>query len=334
DGPEPRDQYQDKLTLSAASWEGDSPWPGQTSGPTTILQSMKSTKSTPMAGCDAREKLCFLWHCSACLPMFSWLPSPDRDSAAQTETIRGPTLVPEQLPPPCEVLGESPQGLGRSSGCPGRPKHELGRRTMKQFNFITGGTLANKKMLSEQLQNSDKESQRKTDKDEDNPDEMDDDIEDAWEIMSLATRNDAQKFNYEPDVLWKHQNNIHLVNEQITSDISSTKTQQALRRGQSIHYLVPDLVQEYSEIYNLLVTSLWIAGLNDIRAAGISFSSYQDQPCAFRFFQQSGGHAYFGGLQDTAPPVPDLFHMPPNCLPNKRGTQDIQKCQRKKIKLS
>lgn len=93
---------------------------------------MKSTKSTPMAGCDAREKLCFLWHCSACLPMFSWLPSPDRDSAAQTETIRGPTLVPEQLPPPCEVLGESPQGLGRSSGCPGRPKHELGRRYTSQ----------------------------------------------------------------------------------------------------------------------------------------------------------------------------------------------------------
>ena len=29
------------------------------------------------------------------------------------------------------------------------------------------------------------------------------------------------------------------------------KTQQALRRGQSIHYLVSDLVQEYSEIYNL-----------------------------------------------------------------------------------
>ena len=73
-----------------------------------------------------------------------------------------------------------------------------------------------------------------------------------YELICITmARNDAQKFNYEPDVLWKHQNNIQLVNEQITSDISSTKTQQALKRGQSIHYLVPDLVQEYSEIYNL-----------------------------------------------------------------------------------
>lgn len=30
-------------------------------------------------------------------------------------------------------------------------------------------------------------TERKTDKDEDNPDEIDDDIEDAWEIMSLAS---------------------------------------------------------------------------------------------------------------------------------------------------
>ncbi|KAB0378541.1 hypothetical protein FD755_010119 [Muntiacus reevesi] len=41
----------------------------------------------------------------------------------------------------------------------------------------------------------------------------------------------------ESEVLWKHQNNIHLVNEWITNDISSTKIRRALRRGQSIHYL-------------------------------------------------------------------------------------------------
>ncbi|XP_037355137.1 nicotinamide/nicotinic acid mononucleotide adenylyltransferase 1 isoform X2 [Talpa occidentalis] len=63
--------------------------------------------------------------------------------------------------------------------------------------------------------------------------------------------NDAQKFIYESDVLWRHQNNIHLVHNWITSDISSTKVRQALRRGQSIRYLVPDLVQEYIEKHSL-----------------------------------------------------------------------------------
>ncbi|XP_028369034.1 nicotinamide/nicotinic acid mononucleotide adenylyltransferase 1 [Phyllostomus discolor] len=63
--------------------------------------------------------------------------------------------------------------------------------------------------------------------------------------------NDAQKFIYESDVLWKHRANIHLVNEWITNDISSTKIRRALRRGQSIRYLVPDLVGEYIEKHSL-----------------------------------------------------------------------------------
>ncbi|KAM5322711.1 nicotinamide/nicotinic acid mononucleotide adenylyltransferase 1 isoform 1-T4 [Glossophaga mutica] len=63
--------------------------------------------------------------------------------------------------------------------------------------------------------------------------------------------NDAQKFIYESDVLWQHRANIHLVNEWITNDISSTKIRRALRRGQSIRYLVPDLVWDYIEKHSL-----------------------------------------------------------------------------------
>ncbi|OBS75453.1 hypothetical protein A6R68_13980 [Neotoma lepida] len=83
-------------------------------------------------------------------------------------------------------------------------------------------------------------------------------IEDITQIVAnygliciTRTGSDAQKFIYESDVLWRHQSNIHLVDEWITNDISSTKIRRALRRGQSIRYLVPDLVQEYIENHNL-----------------------------------------------------------------------------------
>ncbi|MEE6485161.1 hypothetical protein FKM82_014187 [Ascaphus truei] len=63
--------------------------------------------------------------------------------------------------------------------------------------------------------------------------------------------NDARKFIYESDVLWKHRHNIHLVEEWITNDISSTKIRRALRRGQSIRYLVPESAMEYIEKHDL-----------------------------------------------------------------------------------
>uniref|UniRef100_A0A7M4E4H4 Nicotinamide-nucleotide adenylyltransferase n=1 Tax=Crocodylus porosus TaxID=8502 RepID=A0A7M4E4H4_CROPO len=44
----------------------------------------------------------------------------------------------------------------------------------------------------------------------------------------------VQKFIYESDILWEHRNNIHVVDEWITNDISSTKIRRALRRRQSI----------------------------------------------------------------------------------------------------
>lgn len=50
-------------------------------------------------------------------------------------------------------------------------------------------------------------------------------------ICITRAGNDTQKFIYESDVLWKHQNNIHLVNEWITNDISSTKIRRAPPQG-------------------------------------------------------------------------------------------------------
>ncbi|XP_018432357.1 PREDICTED: nicotinamide/nicotinic acid mononucleotide adenylyltransferase 1 [Nanorana parkeri] len=63
--------------------------------------------------------------------------------------------------------------------------------------------------------------------------------------------NDPRKFIYESDILWKYRHNIHLVEEWITNDISSTKVRRALRRGMSIRYLVPDLVLDYIKNHDL-----------------------------------------------------------------------------------
>ncbi|XP_009870678.1 PREDICTED: nicotinamide mononucleotide adenylyltransferase 1 [Apaloderma vittatum] len=83
-------------------------------------------------------------------------------------------------------------------------------------------------------------------------------LEDIAEIMEnhgivciSRVGNSVQKFIYESDLLWKHKNNIHFVEEWITNDISSTKIRRALRRGHSIRYLVPDLVQAYIEKHDL-----------------------------------------------------------------------------------
>lgn len=57
--------------------------------------------------------------------------------------------------------------------------------------------------------------------------------------------NDAQKFIHQSDALWKHRRNIHVVPEWVTNDISATHVRRALRRGQSVRYLLPDPVVHY-----------------------------------------------------------------------------------------
>ncbi|XP_054856950.1 nicotinamide/nicotinic acid mononucleotide adenylyltransferase 1 [Eublepharis macularius] len=70
-------------------------------------------------------------------------------------------------------------------------------------------------------------------------------------VCITRTGNEAQKFIYESDILWSHKENVHLVEEWISNDISATKIRRALRRRQSVRYLVPDSVLTYIEKHKL-----------------------------------------------------------------------------------
>ncbi|GAB1604302.1 nicotinamide/nicotinic acid mononucleotide adenylyltransferase 3-like isoform X2 [Argonauta hians] len=57
--------------------------------------------------------------------------------------------------------------------------------------------------------------------------------------------SDPYRFIYESDVLTQHQENIIIVTEWISNEISSTKVRRALRREQSVKYLLHDSVIDY-----------------------------------------------------------------------------------------
>jgi len=65
--------------------------------------------------------------------------------------------------------------------------------------------------------------------------------------LVVITRSDCnpQKFIYESDLLTKLQDNIDIVPEWITNEISSTKIRRALRRNESVKYLVQEPVIDY-----------------------------------------------------------------------------------------
>ncbi|MBN3319620.1 NMNA1 adenylyltransferase, partial [Atractosteus spatula] len=62
---------------------------------------------------------------------------------------------------------------------------------------------------------------------------------------------DSGRFIHESDTLTRYKNNIFLVREWIQNEISSTEIRRAIRRGQSVKYLLPDSVIEYIKEHNL-----------------------------------------------------------------------------------
>ncbi|KAJ8016601.1 hypothetical protein DPEC_G00008930, partial [Dallia pectoralis] len=62
---------------------------------------------------------------------------------------------------------------------------------------------------------------------------------------------DVQKFINQSEMLWKHRKNIHLVREWVTNEISATHVRRALRRGQTVRYLLPDAVLGYIQEHGL-----------------------------------------------------------------------------------
>ncbi|CAG2067921.1 unnamed protein product, partial [Timema podura] len=74
--------------------------------------------------------------------------------------------------------------------------------------------------------------------------------------LVVVTRNGTNpyKFIYESDILTKYQNNIHIVTEWITNDVSSTKIRRALRRSESVKYLLVDPVIDYVHKHGLYNT--------------------------------------------------------------------------------
>lgn len=64
-------------------------------------------------------------------------------------------------------------------------------------------------------------------------------------VCITRSGNDPHKFIHQSDMLWKYRKNIHTVKEWVTNDISATHVRRALRRGQSVRYLLPDSVIHY-----------------------------------------------------------------------------------------
>merc|ERR1712130_877210 len=70
-------------------------------------------------------------------------------------------------------------------------------------------------------------------------------VRDYGMVVVSREGSNPEKFIYNSDLLTRYRNNIHLVTEWVGNEVSSTKIRTAVRRGDSVKYLVPDSVAEY-----------------------------------------------------------------------------------------
>ncbi|KAK7008897.1 nicotinamide/nicotinic acid mononucleotide adenylyltransferase 1 [Biomphalaria glabrata] len=70
-------------------------------------------------------------------------------------------------------------------------------------------------------------------------------------VVISRVGTDPHKFIYDSDVLTKYKENIVVVTEWISNEISSTKIRTALRRGESVKYLLQDGVIDYIKQHQL-----------------------------------------------------------------------------------
>lgn len=70
-------------------------------------------------------------------------------------------------------------------------------------------------------------------------------------VCITRSGSDPYKFIHQSDLLWKYRKNIHVVPEWVTNEISATHVRRALRRGQSVRYLLPDDVVQYIQEHQL-----------------------------------------------------------------------------------
>lgn len=70
-------------------------------------------------------------------------------------------------------------------------------------------------------------------------------------VCITRSGSNPHKFIHQSDMLWSYRKNIRVVPEWVTNEISATHVRQALRRGQSVRYLLPDRVLHYILEHNL-----------------------------------------------------------------------------------
>jgi len=78
-----------------------------------------------------------------------------------------------------------------------------------------------------------------------NTDDLTSIVRDYGIVVISREGSNPQKFIYSSDLLTQYQHNIHIVTEWISNEVSSTKIRTAVRRGDSVKYLVPDPVIQY-----------------------------------------------------------------------------------------